>query len=103
MQRHPHLATGGEDVHGSIVVAGQKGSIGRRWLGELVHLVTQRGDVVPRLAQRIGQLLVLRYGLGQLSLGFKQAFFQGAHPLGGVGNPAPQKGNLVFKRTALVA
>jgi hypothetical protein len=37
---HSHLASAGEHVDGAIVVGAENGAVGRRRLGELVHLLT---------------------------------------------------------------
>ena len=56
-------------------------AVGRRRLGELLDLFAQRGDVLARLAQGVGQLLVLGDGLGQLALGLEQPLLERADPL----------------------
>ena len=97
MHRHPHLAAAGEHVDGAVVVAPEQRAVGRRRLGELVDLVAQGGDVLARLAQGVGQLLVLGHGLGQLALGLEQPLLEGAHPLGGVWQPPPQRDDLLLE------
>jgi len=77
-----HLAAAGVHVDGVVVVDAEDGAVARRRLGELVDLVAQRRDVLARLAQRVGELLVLRDGLGELALGLEQTLFERAHPLG---------------------
>ena len=79
---HPHLAATGEDVDGAVVVGVQEGPVGARRLGELVHLFAQRGDVLLGLLQRVGQLLVLRDGLGQLALGLEEPLLERLDPAG---------------------
>ena len=91
VQRHPHLAAAGEHVDGAVVVAAEQRAVGGRRLGELVDLFAQRGDVLARLAQGVGQLLVLGHGLGELALGLEQALLERAHALGRVLQPAPQR------------
>ena len=59
MHRDPHLAAAGEHVDGAVVVDAEQGAVGRRRLGELLDLFAQRGDVLARLAQGVGELLVL--------------------------------------------
>ena len=56
---HAHLAAAGEHVDGAVVVVADDRAVGRRRLGELVDLLAQRGDVVARLPQGVGELLVL--------------------------------------------
>ena len=72
-------------------------AVGRRRLGELVDLVAQGGDVLARLAQRVAELLVLGDRLGQLTLGLEQPLFEGAQPLGGVGQAAAQLDDLLVE------
>ena len=76
----------------------EQGAVGRRRLGELLDLVAQGGDVLARLAQGVGELLVLGDGLGQLALGLEQALLEGAHPLGGVLQPPPQRDDLLLEQ-----
>jgi hypothetical protein len=100
MHRDPHLAPAGEDVDGAVVVAGRAGAVRRGRLGELVDLVAQRGDVVARLAEGVGQLLVLRDRLGELALGLEEALLEGAHPLGGVLEAPAERGDLLLEGRA---
>ena len=99
--RHLHLAAAGEDVDGAVVVLADDDAVGRRRLGQLVDLVAQRGDVLARLPQRVAELLVLGDGLGQLALGLEQPLLERAHPLGRVGEPGPQVGDLLVQRVDL--
>ena len=59
VHRDPHLAAGAEDVDGAVVVGAEEGAVGRRRHRELLDLFAQRGDVLARLAQGGGELLVL--------------------------------------------
>ena len=68
VERHAHLAPAGEHVDGAVVVVAEQRAVGRRGLGELVDLLAQRGDVLARLAQGVGQLLVLRHRLASWPL-----------------------------------
>ncbi len=96
MERDTDLAATGEDVGGSVVVAGEEGAVCRRWLRELVDLLAERGDVLARFPQRVGQLLVLGDRLGQLALGLEQALLEGAHALGSVLEAAAQCEDLLL-------
>ena len=97
MHGHPHLATAAEHVDGAVVVAAEERAVGRRRLGQLVDLVPQGGDVVAGLPQRVGQLLVLRHGLGQLALRLEEALLERAHALGRVLEAAPEGDDLVLE------
>ena len=98
VDRHPHLAAAGEHVDRAVVVVPEQRAVGRRRLGELVDLLAERRDVVARLPQRVGELLVLRHGLRQLALGLEQPLLEGAHPLGRVLQPPPQREDLLLER-----
>ena len=80
----PHLAPAREHVDGVVVVVAEHGAVALRRLGELVDLFAQRGDVLARLAQGVGELLVLGDRLRELALGLEQAFFERADTLGRV-------------------
>ncbi len=71
MERDAHLASTGEHIDRSIVVAIDERSIGRRRLTQLLDLLAEGGDVLAGLAEGVGQLLVLAHGLGQLSFGLE--------------------------------
>ena len=97
MQRDAHLAAGGEDVDGAVVVGAEVGAVRRRRHRELLDLFAQRGDVLARFAQGGGQLLVLRDGLGELALRLEEALLERADALGRVLEPAPQDDDLLFE------
>jgi hypothetical protein len=90
MQRHLHLPPAGEHVDGAVLVLAHDHAVGRRWLGELVDFLTQRGDVITSLPQRVGELLVAGDRLRELALGLEQALLERAHPLRGLGQPRPE-------------
>ena len=97
MDRDPHLPSTGMDVGGAIVVQPEEGPVCRRRLGELVDLLAEGGDVLSRLTERVGQLLVLGHGLRQLALGLEQPLFQGADALRCVGEALPELQHLVLQ------
>ena len=66
---HPQLATAGEDVDGVVLVAGQEGAEPGGWLRQPVDLLLELHDLVPGLAQGLGQALVLRRHPCQRALG----------------------------------
>ena len=97
VHRDAHLAAAGEHVDGAVVVVAEQRAVGRRRLGELVDLLAQRGDVVARLAQGVGELLVLRHRLAQLALGLEQPLLERAHALGRVLEAPPQREDLLLE------
>ena len=103
VHRHPHLAPAGVDVDGAVVVDAEQGAVGRRRLGELLDLFAEGGDVLAGLAERVGQLLVLGDGLGQLALGLEQALLEGAHPLRGLLQPTAEDDDLLLHLRQLLA
>ena len=92
----PHLAAAGEDVDGAVLVGVEEGPVGTGRLGELVHLLAQRGDVLLGLLEGVGQLLVLGDGLGQLALGLQHALFQGLDPARSLGQAATEDGDFLL-------
>ena len=62
----------------------------------------QGADVLARLAQGGGELLVLGYGLGELALGLEEPLLQGAYPLGRILQPATQDDDFLFQRLHLL-
>src|SRR6266550_504724 len=102
MQRDAHLATRGEHVDGAVVVHLEERAVRRRRHGELFDLFAQRADVLARLAQRGGELLVLGDGLGQLALRLEEALFERSHPLRGVLKAAAQDDDLFLQRFRLL-
>ena len=102
VQGDAHLAAAGEHVDGAVVVGRQERAVRRRGLGELLDLLAQVGDLLARLPQRVGELLVLRHRLGQLALGFEQALFEGADALRRVLELAPELDDLFLQRLHLL-
>ena len=99
----PHLAAARHDVDGLVLVDPEDRAVGRGGLGELVDLVAERGDLVARLPEGVGELLVLAHRVGQLALGLQQALLQGAHPLGRVLEATAEDEDLVLERGGLLA
>ena len=83
VQRYPHLPPAGKNVHGAVVVGPEVGAVGGRRLGELLHLLTEVGDVLLGRLQGEGELLVLGDGLGELALGLEQLLLRGSARLSG--------------------
>ena len=95
MQLDLHLAAAREDVDRAVVVLADDHAVRRRWLGQLVDLVAQRGDVFARLTERVAQLLVLADRLGELALGLEQTLLEGPDAIRSVGEACPQLGDLL--------
>ena len=101
MQRDAHLAAAREDVDRVVVVLADDDAVRGRRLRELVDLVAQRGDVLARLAQRVGQLLVLADRLGELTLRLEQPFLEGVDATGRIGESRSQVRDLLDQRCDL--
>ena len=95
VQRDAHLAPGGEDVGGAVVVGAEERAVTRGRHRQLLDIFPQRGDVLARLTQRGGEFLVLGDGLGELALGLEEALLEGADALRGVLQP-PTKDHDLF-------
>ena len=93
----PHLAATGVDVDRVVVVDLEDGAVRRRWLGELLDLFAQRRDVLARLTQGVGELLVLADRLGELALRLEQPLLERAHPLRCVLEAPAQAAHLFFE------
>ena len=96
--RDLHLAAAREDVDGAVVVLADDHAVRRWWLGELVDLVAQGGDVLARLPQGVAELLVLGDGLRQLALRLEQALLECANALRRVGHAVAEVGDLLVQR-----
>ena len=97
VQRDAHLAAGGEDVDGAVVVGAEVGAVRGRRHRELLDLFAQRGDVLARLAEGGGELLVLGDGLGELALRLEQPLLERADPLRRVLEAAAQDDDLLLE------
>ena len=97
MERDAHLAAGGEDVGGAVVVGAEERAVARRRHRELLDVFAERGDVLARLTQRGGELLVLGDGLGELALGLEEPLLERADALGGVLQPAAEDDDLFLE------
>ena len=96
VQAHPHFAAAREHVDGAVVVDAEERAVGRRGLGELLDLFAQGGQLLLRLLQGEGQLLVLRGGLGQLPLRLEQALLEGLDTPRALLQPAPERVDLIL-------
>ena len=77
-------------------LAPEVGPVGRRWLGQLLDLVAQVGDVLLGRLEGEGELLVLGHGLGQLALGLEELLLEGLHPARALLEPPAEDGDLLF-------
>src|SRR3546814_21196599 len=90
------------DVDGAVLVVAEEGAVRRRRLGELVDLLAQRRYVVARLAEGVGELLVLGNGLGQMALGLEQTLLQGSHALRCVLDATAERDDLLLQRAGVL-
>ena len=97
LHRDAHLPATGVHVDGVVIVQAEHGAVPRWWLGELVDFIPQGGDVFARLAQCVGELLVLGDRLGELALAFEQTLFERADALGRILEPPAECGDLVLE------
>jgi len=102
VDRDSHLAAGGKDIDGAIVVGAEQRAVARGRHRELLHFFSQRRDVLAGLAECGGEAFVLGDGLGELALGLEDPLFEGPHPLGRVLQPAAQGDDLLVQRLQLV-
>ena len=80
VERDPHLAAAREDVDRAVVVVLQERPVGVRGLGELVDLLTQRGDVLLCLLEGVAELLVVGKRLGELAFHLERPPRRGGGP-----------------------
>ena len=97
----PHLPAGGEDVDAAVLVGGEVRAVARRRHRQLLDLLPEGGDVLPRLAEGGRQLLVLRQRLGELALRLEEPLLQGPDPLRGVLEPPAEADDLLLQRLEL--
>jgi len=97
VERDAHLAAGGEDVGGAVVVGAEERAVARRRHRELLDVLAQRGDVLARFTEGGGQLFVLGDGLGELALRLEQSLFEGPNALGCVLQPAAEDDDLFLE------
>ena len=76
VQGHAHLSPGGEDVDGAVLVEVDEGAVDRGRLRQFLDFVTQRRDLITRLLDRDGELLVVRATLGEGASGLEQFLLQ---------------------------
>ena len=100
MDGHAHLATGGEDVDGAVVVGAEVRAVRGRRHRELLDLFAQRGDVLAGFAEGGREPLVLRDGLGELALGLEDSLLERADTLRGVLEPAAEDDDLFLEASS---
>ena len=101
VHRDPHLAAGGEDVDGAVVVGAEEGAVRRRRHRELLDLFPQRGDVLARLTEGGGEPFVLGDRLLELALGLEDLLLERADALGGVLEAAAEHHDLFLEALEL--
>src|ERR1700689_230234 len=93
----PHLAPAGEYVGRVVLARAQEDAEPGRRLGQPVHFLPQRGELVARLAQRCGQPLVLGRDAGETSFRLPQPLFHEPDLARGIRQPAPKHGDLLVE------
>ena len=93
----PHLAATRIHVDRPIVVDLQHRAIGRRRLGEFLHLVTKRRNALPGSLNGGRQLLVSCIGTRQFPFGVANLGLQTMEFSGRLDQATTQLGNLAFK------
>ena len=96
VQAHAHLAAAREHVDRAVLVDPEEGAVGGRRLRELLDLLAQRGQLLLGLLEGEGQLLVLRGGLRELSLGLEQPLLERLDPARALLQPSPQRVDLIL-------
>ena len=97
----PHLAAGGVDVRGVVLMPGKENREGSRRLRQPVDLALQGHDLIPRLAQRRRKTLVIGSGGPGIGTGISQPPLQHRDVMGMGGDPVPEPIQLVSERTNL--
>ena len=96
-RHHAHLAARGEHVDRTVVVGAEVHAERRRRLGELLDLLGERLDLLALGAQRVGELLVLRHGAGELFAGLGELVLEQGDLPRGVREPTPKQADLLFQ------
>jgi len=94
---HPQLAATGEDVDRAVLVRLQEHAVAAGRLGEPVDLLLEGHHLVPRLAERAGELLVALGERRHPALRLGQPLLQHPQVPGGLGQPAPQHRDLLLE------
>ena len=98
---HPHLAACGHDVERPVVVGPEEDAERRGRLAELLDLFGERLDLVPLVAQRVGELLVLTHRLGELLARLDELLLEDGDLARRVGQPAAQEPDLFLQELDL--
>src|SRR5215472_9763912 len=98
---HPHLAAAGEHVGGAVLAGAEEHPEARGRLGQPVHLLLQRHDLVTSLPQRVGKTLVLPGDRGQPGLRLPQPLLDQPSLPRRVSQPAPQNRYFLFEKRDL--
>ena len=97
----PQLAAARGDVDGAVLVDADERPEARGQGGELLDLLLEGDDLLPRLPQGGGQAFVLGQRLGQLALGLEEAFLEHPDLSGRVLQAAAEQGRLLLEELDL--
>ena len=92
-----HLAAAGEHVRGAVLAAVEEDAEAGRRLGQPVHFLFQRHDLVARLAQRVGHPLVLPVDGRQPRLGLAEPLLEQPGLPRRVGQPTAQNRDFLLQ------
>lgn len=94
---HPELAAPGEDVAGAVLVGLQEDTEAGRRLREPVDLLLEGHDLVTRLAERVGEPLVLCGHACQVRLHLDDPLFENPRMTRRVGELTSQDGDFLLE------
>ena len=92
-----HLPAAGEHVGGAVLARLQEHAESRRRLGQPVDFLLERHDLVARLAERVGQPLILARDRSQAGFGLTQALLEKPGMPRRVSQPPPQHCHLLLE------
>jgi len=93
----PHLPAAGEHISGALVGRIQEDAEAGWRLCQPVDFLLERDDLVPGLAKRAGQPLILSGDGGQAGLGLAQPLLEKPRLAWRIREPAAQCGDLLVK------
>jgi hypothetical protein len=95
--RDTQLAAAGEDVDRAVVVTGEEDAVARRWLAEPVDLLLERDQLLTRVAQRAGELVVALGQERRTALRLRHALLEQPQLAGALRHLAAQQADLLLQ------